>query len=94
MKSYSFLLIALLLLPACKSSRIQEEPKKTDLSANPLGTGPAVTLEFQKGKSFNHPSFVLWAEDMEGKYLQTLFITAPAFVPCQPSLFSISKGTS
>jgi hypothetical protein len=75
MKSYSLILIAFLLLPACKSSRIQEEPKKTDLSANPSGTGPAVTLEFQKGKALNHPSFVLWAEDMEGKYLQTLFIT-------------------
>ncbi len=75
MKSYSLIIIAFLLLPACKSGRIQEEPQKTELSANPSGAGPAVSLEFRKGKSHNHPSFVFWAEDMEGKYLQTLFIT-------------------
>jgi hypothetical protein len=75
MKSFIIIIIAFLLLPACKSSRIQEEPQKTELSANPSGTGPLISLEFRKGKSHNHPSFVLWAEDMEGKYLQTLFIT-------------------
>lgn len=75
MKSYSLIVIAFLLLPAFKSSRIQEEPQKMDLAANPAGTGPALALEFSRGKAHNHPSFVLWAEDMEGKYLQTLFIT-------------------
>jgi hypothetical protein len=75
MKSCSLILIAFLLLPACKSSRIQEEPQKVNLVANSLGTGTAVALEFSRGKSHNHPSFVLWAEDMEGNYLQTLFIT-------------------
>ncbi len=59
MKSYSFLLIAFLLLPACKSSRIQEEPEKIDLVANPTGKGPAINLEFSRGPAHNHPSFVL-----------------------------------
>jgi hypothetical protein len=75
MKSYSLILIAFLLLPACKSSRIQEEPQKVNITANSMGTGTVVTLEFSRGKSYNHPSFVLWAEDMEGNHLQTLFIT-------------------
>jgi len=75
MKSYSLILIAFLLLPTCKSGRIQEEPLKENLAANSQGTGTAVTLEFSRGKAHNHPSFVLWAEDMDGKYLQTLFIT-------------------
>ena len=75
MKFYSFLLIALLILPACKSSRIQVAPEKTDLVANPTGKGPSIYLEFSRGSAHNHPSFVLWAEDMEGKFLQTLFIT-------------------
>lgn len=75
MKSYPLIFIALLLLPACKSSRIQEVPQKTDLTANPAGTGPALTLEFRRGEAHNHPSFVLWAEDLDGNYLQTLFIT-------------------
>jgi hypothetical protein len=75
MKVYSMILITFLLLPACMSTRVREEPRKMDLTANPDGTGPIVTLEFKKGKAHNHPSFVLWAEDMEGHYLQTLFIT-------------------
>ena len=75
MRLYIIIIIALLLLSACKSSRIQEEPQKTEISANTSGTGIALTLEFRRGKAHNHPSFVLWAEDMEGKYLQTLFIT-------------------
>ncbi len=75
MKAYILIIATLLLVPACKSSRIQEEPQKMDLVANPSGTGPIMTLEFSRGQAHNHPSFVLWAEDMEGNYLQTLFIT-------------------
>ena len=75
MKSFNLILIVFLLVPACKSSRIQEEPQKVNLAANSMGTGTVVTFEFSRGKSHNHPSFVLWAEDMEGNYLQTLFIT-------------------
>jgi hypothetical protein len=75
MRSYLLLIIALVLFPSCKSTRIQEEPQKMDLVANPTGIGPVLTLEFSEGKAYNHPSFVLWAEDMDGNYLQTLFIT-------------------
>lgn len=75
MKIYSLILITFLLLPACRSARVREEPGKTDLLANPDGIGPVLTLSFKKGKAHNHPSFVLWAEDIDGRYLQTLFIT-------------------
>ena len=75
MKAYILIFVAVLAISACKSSRIQEEPQKMDLKANPGGTGPMVTLEFARGQAHNHPSFVLWAEDMEGNFLQTLFIT-------------------
>jgi hypothetical protein len=75
MRYNSLIIITFLLFPACKSSRIQEEPQKMNLVANLTGAGPAISLEFSRGKAHNHPSFVLWAEDMEGRYLQTLFIT-------------------
>jgi len=75
MKPYSMIIIALLFLTACKSGRVQEAPQIMNLSANPTGTGPGLSLEFRKGIAHNHPSFVLWAEGMDGKYLQTLFIT-------------------
>lgn len=64
-----------ILLSACKSGRIQEEPLRTELKANINGEGPALYLEMKKGPAHNHPSFVLWAEDMDGTFLQTLFIS-------------------
>ncbi len=34
-----------------------------------------MTILFKKGKSYNHPTFVIWEEDTNGNYLKTLFIT-------------------
>jgi hypothetical protein len=60
---------------ACKTSRLPEQPEKTILEANTGGNGPEIVFDFTKGKEHNHPSFVLWAEDMDGHFIQTLFIT-------------------
>ncbi len=43
--------------------------------ANPGGNGPILEIGFQKGKSFNHPTFAVWLEDSTGRFLQTLFVT-------------------
>jgi len=32
-------------------------------------------IELSPGPSFNHPTFSIWLEDMDGNYLKTLFIT-------------------
>lgn len=32
-------------------------------------------VELNPGKSFNHPTFVIWIEDMDENYIKTLFIT-------------------
>src|SRR4030042_950873 len=72
----SIITVLLLLFPAaCKTSRLPEQPEKSVLTANIQGQGPEIILELTKGKEHNHPSFVLWAEDMNGTFLQTLFIT-------------------
>jgi hypothetical protein len=68
-----FLFIPILL--SCKSSKVAEQEGKDYLSANIDGKGPEVILEFEKGKEHNNPSFVLWAEDSQDNYIQTLFIT-------------------
>jgi hypothetical protein len=75
MKQLLTIFVFVPLLLSCKSSRIAEQEGKDYLLANPDGKGPEVILEFEKGKEHNHPSFVLWAEDSEGNYIQTLFIT-------------------
>lgn len=75
MKKQAILFIFLSAMTACKSGRIHEEPVKTDLEANASGKGPALYLDFRKGPAHNHPSFVLWAEDTDGNFIQTLFIS-------------------
>jgi hypothetical protein len=37
--------------------------------------GIEIQLEFIKGKSHNYPTFAIWIEDLEGKFVQTLFVT-------------------
>lgn len=45
------------------------------MNANPQGQGPLLFFDFQKGEAHNHPSFVLWSENMDGQFIQTLFIS-------------------
>jgi len=75
MKQLSIIVSIIIILFSCKTSKVAEQQEKEYLSANPAGKGAEIILDFQKGKEHNHPSFVIWAEDMNGKYIQTLFIT-------------------
>lgn len=34
-----------------------------------------IEISFMKGKSFNHPTFAIWVEDLDGNYIQSLFVT-------------------
>ncbi len=75
MKLYIPILVSLIFLVSCKSTRIPEEPGKTIIESNTGGKGTGLVFELTRGKAHNHPSFVLWAEDMQGNYLQTFFIS-------------------
>jgi hypothetical protein len=37
-------------------------------------TGYKVTIEFEKGKSHNHPLMAFWIEDTTGNYVQSLYV--------------------
>ncbi len=59
---------------------VQKKPKKqvsasTEIiSTNVNGTGTELTIEFRKGPEHNHPLMVIWLEDLDGNYIQTLFV--------------------
>lgn len=38
-------------------------------------TPNTASIKLLKGKSFNHPTYVIWAESLEGEYLSTIYIT-------------------
>jgi hypothetical protein len=46
-----------------------------ELTLNQDGEGLPLQLSFVRGKSFNHPTFVIWMEDTEGNFIQTLYVT-------------------
>ena len=76
MKKIIFLniLISFLAVPGCKT--IEEAAEVLVYKDSLLIHSPdQMTIHFGKGKSFNHPTFVVWEEDMNGIYQRTLFIT-------------------
>ena len=77
MVSIPISLVMLLSLSQCKTSKeISRLTNVIDtLWVNQGDQGPTLEFEFARGKSHNHPTFAIWAEDLDGNYLKTLFVT-------------------
>jgi len=76
--SFVMVTIALAVAFSCKPSKqtaAAGEGVVQKLAANINGTGRAMEFTFEKGKSFNHPTFAIWLEDTTGRFIQTLFVT-------------------
>jgi hypothetical protein len=73
--SYIYIIVASLLITAsCKSTKLPETEISENISSNILGSGPELLLEFFRGETHNHPLMAIWVEDLEGNYIQTLFV--------------------
>ncbi|MBN1821389.1 MAG: hypothetical protein JXR31_03155 [Prolixibacteraceae bacterium] len=71
MKYFSLFLVILI---ACTSDRnIPVQYENIELKG--LDSDHPLEIDFQKGKYFNHPCIVFWTEDLEGNYLETLYVT-------------------
>lgn len=76
----SFLGLSVML--SFKTSVAEYEPQKRRKAAeepvviqtNQDGKGIQIIIEFKKGKAHNHPLLAIWIEDMEGNYIQTLYV--------------------
>lgn len=68
------LFILVFLLWGCASTnKINNEILQ--LQTSPENASQSLRVEFFKGKAFNHPSFAIWTEDLEGNYIETLYVT-------------------
>lgn len=56
-------------------SQRTKEKSGTYIVSNESGNGLRFKMEFTKGKSFNNPTFAIWLEEVDGSYMQLLFIT-------------------
>lgn len=73
LKYFGFILI-LLTLFSCKTKEHLVGYENINDSLN-LSGSQDMMMEFTQGKSFNHPTMVIWMEDMAGNYMKTLYIT-------------------
>ncbi|QGY44315.1 hypothetical protein GM418_11795 [Maribellus comscasis] len=68
------LFFTVFVLAGCVSSnKINEEI--VILKTSPENANYSLTIEFFKGKTYNHPSFAIWIEDLEGNFIETLYVT-------------------
>lgn len=71
---YYLPLITILLLAGCASQqKVSEEI--TVIRTTPENGTRKMEIEFTRGQSFNYPSFAVWTEDLEGNYIETLYVT-------------------
>jgi hypothetical protein len=73
-KLYLFLFMPLLSIVGCLAQR-RMESRPVMIRTSPENGLISLEIEFQKGKAFNHPSFAVWVEDLEGNYIETLYVT-------------------
>ncbi len=66
--------------PPSYSSTDSKRKKRSDESATEViqtnihGQGNPISIEFTKGKSYKNPVLAIWIEDMNGNYIQTLYV--------------------
>lgn len=67
--------VATIIFSSCKSASVsQDPPASAVIETNQSENGPILTVEFKPGKYHNHPLMALWIEDLDGTYLQTLYV--------------------
>ncbi len=73
------ILIALLsaLLIGCSGPQSADrDPELIEKIRSNIGmSGIEMDIYFQSGPAHNHPTFAVWVEDMEGNFVQTLYVT-------------------
>ncbi len=74
MKLGLLVIIPLLAILGCTSQR-GIESETIVIQTSPENAIREMEIEFQKGKAFNHPSFAVWIEDLEGNYIETLYVS-------------------
>ena len=73
-KTLTFTLLASLVM-ACTTSKVPVDEVPDHISSNPEGSGPKLEIEMTRGEGHNHPLMAIWAEDMNGRFLQTLYVS-------------------
>jgi len=76
-KRTSILLVSVVLLAAisCTGSKVPADEGPDYYYYNEKGKGPLISVTFKKGSEHNHPLFAIWAENLNGDFIQTLYVS-------------------
>jgi hypothetical protein len=74
MRKIILLLPLALMALSCSNSRVPTEESPDHITSNPYGKGAALEIEMIKGEGHNHPLMAIWVEDLEGRFVQTLYV--------------------
>lgn len=69
-----FSLITAIFLVGCSSQKNFQETVAT-IKTNPEIIETKLEFDLTIGKYHNHPSFAIWVEDLDGNYIETLYVT-------------------
>lgn len=77
MKNY-LIITLLLLVGSCGSyrekARISQLAVQSEILTNQDGEGQVFIIDFRAGESFYYPMMAFWLEDLDGNYIQTLYV--------------------
>ncbi len=68
-------ILTIVFIYVCSFSFTQKKSEPLSFSTNPEGKGQSLTIEFEKGKTFNHPLIAIWATTTDYQYIQTLYVS-------------------
>ena len=72
----NLLLISLVLFTmACTTSKVPGDETPDHFTSNPYGEGVDLEIKMIRGEGHNHPLMAIWIEDMEGRFVQTLYVS-------------------
>lgn len=73
MKTIIIILAAVFLMSCASQKKL---PETTEIiSTSPEMINTKLELNLTAGKYHNHPSFAIWVEDLDGNYIETLYVT-------------------
>ncbi len=77
MKKNLLYIILVIAAASCHTGRMKTSAEKDILyvfNSNESGTGREMEIELRRGRSFYYPLMAIWLEDLDGNYIQTLYV--------------------
>jgi len=73
MRTTAVIIFSIFLLGCASQQNLSDNNEV--ITTNPETINTNLEFELTAGKNHNHPSFAIWVEDLDGNYIETLYVT-------------------